>query len=113
MLTPMPRCAAPDYWARRKRHWEGLRLAKLQRAAREAGLWEAGSVEMLRDRLLRADYDSSSLFPPEAAAAAATRPSPRSTAEEAAALPDDLELMRQRGASSSSSGGGTVNCATL
>eukprot|EP01045_Picozoa_sp_COSAG04_P028940 COSAG04_NODE_4628_length_1985_cov_1.364263_2_plen_207_part_01 len=56
LLTPMPRCA-PDYWARRKRHWEGLRLAKLQRAAREAGLWEAGSVEMLRDRLLRADYD--------------------------------------------------------
>eukprot|EP01043_Picozoa_sp_COSAG02_P065411 COSAG02_NODE_9861_length_2089_cov_1.272864_2_plen_627_part_01 len=53
------------YWSRRRKHWEKLRLAKLQSAAREAKLWDAGNAQMLRDRLLRSEFDPDSLFPPE------------------------------------------------
>ena len=89
-LRSWTRASQMEYWGRRKDHWGSLRLAKLQAATREAKLWDGGSAEMLRDRLLRNDFDPGSLLTPEVTAAT----SPRG-GEAVVELPNDMELMKK------------------
>ena len=90
-LLSWTRPSQEEYWQRRRRHWGKLRLAQLQTAAEERGLWAAGGVDMLRDRLLRFDYDPACLLPPETTAAIRTP-----TAEQAPEA-DDLDVLRKKG----------------
>jgi hypothetical protein len=86
-LLSWTRASQEEYWSRRRRFYGKMKLSQLQAAARDRLLWEAGGVDMLRDRLLRHDLDPESLVQPEVLASS----SPRSL--EAPQLPDDLDVL--------------------